>query len=74
MPDLADAAQAMEGAVDDHIDAIRAQSAVLEVQPTGFCLFCEEVIGTSRWCDAACRDMWEKEREKHAKLEAQARV
>ncbi len=28
----------------------------------GICLFCEEPVAEGRrWCDAACRDDWEKE-------------
>jgi hypothetical protein len=29
---------------------------------TGFCLYCDEpVVSPRRWCDAQCRDDWEKE-------------
>lgn len=29
---------------------------------TGFCLFCEEPVELDRrWCDADCRDLWERE-------------
>lgn len=30
-------------------------------QATGRCLFCDEET-PHRWCDADCRDSWEKER------------
>jgi hypothetical protein len=31
--------------------------------PTGRCLFCDEIVGdTQRFCDAECRDMWDRER------------
>ena len=30
--------------------------------PTGHCWFCEAPVAENRrWCDAACRDDWEKE-------------
>jgi hypothetical protein len=30
-------------------------------QPTGRCLWCDEILGDyHRWCDAGCRDMWER--------------
>ena len=33
--------------------------------PTGRCLFCDEIVGdTQRFCDAECRDMWDRERKK----------
>jgi predicted nucleic acid-binding Zn ribbon protein len=64
----------LEKAAAKNVQVIRAQSAVLEVEPTGFCLFCEEVVGTTRWCGALCRDLWERDRKKHAKLQAQARL
>lgn len=28
----------------------------------GYCLYCDEpVLGNRRWCDAQCRDDWQKE-------------
>jgi predicted nucleic acid-binding Zn ribbon protein len=76
MADQVDLAQQqVDHIVSSYIQNIRAQSRVLEAQPTGFCLFCEaDVANDSRWCDAYCRDRWEAEREKDAKLQAQARV
>lgn len=40
-----------------------------EAEATGFCLFCGEPIldpnnKNRRWCDAFCRDHWEKEQKK----------
>lgn len=30
--------------------------------PTGRCLYCDELVeDTRRWCDAECREHWEKE-------------
>jgi len=29
-------------------------------EPTGYCLNCDEPIQAGRWCDANCRDDWEK--------------
>lgn len=32
-------------------------------EATGYCLFCDEVVGAGhRWCDALCRDQWEVRR------------
>lgn len=37
-----------------------------EIEETGYCLYCgEELEKGRRWCDAACRDAWEKERRQH---------
>lgn len=37
----------------------------IEVEETGYCLFCGEPLPKGkRWCDADCRDQWEKERRK----------
>lgn len=34
-----------------------------EAVATGECLFCAEELGNERrWCDAECRDQWEKEK------------
>jgi hypothetical protein len=34
-----------------------------EAEATGYCLACsEEVAPPRRWCDADCRDMWEKDK------------
>lgn len=31
-------------------------------QETGVCLACEEPVATGRrWCDASCRDQWQKD-------------
>lgn len=41
-----------------------------EAEPTGYCLFCGEPIHVKgrRWCDADCRDAWQKEKNrKHRK-------
>ena len=69
MSDLADEAQQkLEVIQDSVIDNIRAKSLVLEVQPTGYCLFCAaDTPNGARWCDAFCRDGW-AERKKNAKL------
>lgn len=32
------------------------------VEATGRCLYCDEYLGDGRrWCEASCRDAWEKE-------------
>lgn len=31
--------------------------------PTGRCHYCDEILNdTMRWCDAGCRDAWEREK------------
>ena len=41
---------------------------VLKAEATGECLWCgEPVKGGRRWCDATCRNAWEK---LHRKLQA----
>jgi hypothetical protein len=72
MPDQVDVVQLLvDDAVTSRVENIRARSAVLEVQPTGVCLFCEaEVANDSRWCDAFCRDRWADERKRREKLQA----
>jgi RNA polymerase-binding transcription factor DksA len=45
--------------------ALRAVRSKLkpEVEATGYCLACgEDVEAPRRWCDADCRDMWEKDK------------
>lgn len=38
-----------------------ARSKPLEVEATGACLFCEEPVeAPKRWCDAECRNEWER--------------
>lgn len=32
------------------------------VKPTGYCLYCHETLEDGRrWCNAECRDDWERE-------------
>lgn len=39
-----------------------------EAKETGYCLFCGEKLPKGkRWCDADCRDMWEKENRRRNK-------
>ena len=34
-------------------------------QPNGRCHYCDEIVDDhSRWCNAGCRDMWQKEQRK----------
>ena len=42
----------------------RARKEQEAVTATGYCLSCGEPIAdsTRRWCDADCRDDWERER------------
>lgn len=41
----------------------RMRKAAETLHPTGECLWCGEIVGDyHRWCDADCRDMWERDR------------
>ena len=44
-------------------DAVRKSEAdKKEAEETGYCLYCGEPVEKGRrWCDADCRDGWEKE-------------
>lgn len=60
MADIADLAQ-------EHIEMelkmmkLSAQSYEEKAKPTGECLWCGEPLENDRrWCDAECRDSWEK--------------
>lgn len=65
--DLADAQNAL--ALDAALKAARAQAANDERQAlsqgAGYCLFCgAEIEPPRRWCDADCRDLWERQRKR----------
>lgn len=57
----------MSDPIDQANDHIERETAVLlkarkpsGPAATGYCLFCDEPVGTGqRWCDAECRDGWE---------------
>jgi hypothetical protein len=43
--------------------ALRAARKVEAPAATGRCFFCDEIVADSmRFCDAECRDMWDRER------------
>ena len=43
--------------------ALKHRAQTLEVRATGSCLNCGEPLpAQQRWCDAVCRDDWEKTR------------
>ena len=48
----------------DFLSEIHKPNLKKEAEPTGYCLFCGEKLTepNRRWCDAHCRDGWEKER------------
>jgi hypothetical protein len=56
------AEQAIETMLAIQINNARQPSE--SVVATGFCLFCESPISElgRRWCNADCRDDWERER------------
>lgn len=46
------------------IRAVRAASESAKLKPMGNCYFCEEPIKAHLvFCDAECRDLWERERQ-----------
>jgi len=61
MTDLADAANVLI----EFQQGVSRYKSVRDVPPsesTGVCWFCEEYLPVGhRWCDAKCRDDWEKD-------------
>lgn len=47
---------------EQFLEAVRSFRYPEGPKPIGECLFCEEPIEETnrRWCDALCRDEWEK--------------
>ena len=70
MADIADWADAQNAlALDAALKAARAQAAnderAAQTQSTGYCLFCgAELAPPRRWCDADCRDLWERQKKR----------
>lgn len=70
MADIADWADSQnEMALDAALKAARARAANDEraamAQSTGYCLFCgAELEPPRRWCDADCRDLWERQKKR----------
>lgn len=49
-------------------ERFRANKPSKEVKETGFCLYCGEPLPKGRrWCNADCRDSWEKENRRRNK-------
>lgn len=49
-------------------ERFRSQRHRKEVEETGYCLFCGEPLPRGRrWCNADCRDNWEKENRRRNK-------
>ena len=46
------------------LESARRAAAKLEAPVTGHCLYCgtEQTQPGRRWCDAQCRDRWERSR------------
>jgi hypothetical protein len=67
MSDVVDTANALaEMHRELALDELRKKADAVDVEPTGWCLYCGETVSSSRrWCDAAHRDAWEKERKAH---------
>lgn len=48
----------------DRINRYKSHKQTIETHPTGYCLFCEEPVPEKyRWCNADCRDDWQRETE-----------
>ncbi len=61
MADDIDIAQESQQRLHDaRIEQARARAGQLEVQATGFCLNCSEPLSGRRFCDADCRDDYQK--------------
>lgn len=52
--------------LEDSIRRIYTKKPALEAEATGSCLNCGEDLTTlgQRWCDAACREDWQKRQPK----------
>lgn len=63
MADVVDDAQAISDRLHDaRIQKLREQADKQTVKSTGRCLYCDEELQDGRrWCDADCRDIWEKQ-------------
>lgn len=64
MADVFDKAQDLDALMlQSHLNKHQAeQKRKPKVQATGKCLYCgEELAEGLRWCDADCRDDWQKE-------------
>lgn len=62
MADVIDNASATQALIEEHqLNAARKQAGKLDAVATGHCLNCDEELSNGRrWCDAGCRDDWEK--------------
>ncbi len=61
MSDIVDRAQALEEL--NLAEALAsARKAGLGPALGSACLFCEEPLRDRRWCDAECRDFWQRDR------------
>ena len=60
MADIADITG--DRAETDHLANLSKSRKPEGPKATGFCLFCDEPLDDGlRWCNAACRNDWEKE-------------
>lgn len=58
---MADIADNADSTVELTLQLQLAQRKPVGPQATGFCLNCQEPMAPGhRWCDAECRDVWEK--------------
>ena len=62
--DIADLADEV---IRTQLEATLRQRYPAGPSPTGRCLWCGEPLSEPlRWCDAACRDDWERHHDRHA--------
>lgn len=60
MSDIADKANDLV-AMNDELALRGVRNKITKAEFTGFCLNCDEVVEEPRrWCDADCRDQWER--------------
>lgn len=56
-----DEADITQERLEREMERLMKRRAAAGPQPTGFCLWCGEPLRHPlRWCDAACRDEWER--------------
>lgn len=63
MTDIVDEANKTQARIERmQIEQVRQAANKLDAIATGYCLLCEEetLAPGQRWCDASCRDDWER--------------
>ena len=70
MDELDKTSRDLETLTNAALDEISRKANQKEVNATGKCLYCEEPLNIpgQRWCNAECRDRWEKENKRFSRI------